>query len=123
MRQRRVRSRLVFIVGGASSGKSGVALQLAAEGAGKAARRAFVATGEGLDEEIIADLTAQLRRVVPKKTQIMAISSQAGTGLKPLLYELKKQVVRKVFLCSTFYKLTVALYVLGSLFPETFLPS
>lgn len=52
MRQRRVRSRLVFIVGGASSGKSGVALQLAAEGAGKAARRAFVATGEGLDEEM-----------------------------------------------------------------------
>ena len=52
MRSRRVRSRLLFIVGGASSGKSGVALQLAAEGMGKTARRAFVATGEGLDEEM-----------------------------------------------------------------------
>ena len=52
MRSRRVRSHLLFIVGGASSGKSDVALRLAAEGVGKAAPRAFVATGEGLDEEM-----------------------------------------------------------------------
>lgn len=52
MRSRRGRSRLLFIVGGASSGKSGVALRLAAEGTGKTAPRAFVATGEGLDEEM-----------------------------------------------------------------------
>ena len=52
MRSRRGRSRLLFIVGGASSGKSGVALRLAAEGIGKTAPRAFVATGEGLDEEM-----------------------------------------------------------------------
>jgi adenosylcobinamide kinase/adenosylcobinamide-phosphate guanylyltransferase len=45
-------SQLVFIVGGASSGKSEVALRLAAEGIAKTAPRAFVATGEGLDEEM-----------------------------------------------------------------------
>lgn len=48
----RRRSQLVFIVGGASSGKSEVALRLAAEGIAKTAPRAFVATGEGLDEEM-----------------------------------------------------------------------
>ena len=46
------RSHLVFVVGGASSGKSEVALQLAAKGIGRATSRAFVATGEGLDEEM-----------------------------------------------------------------------
>jgi len=48
----RKRSQLVFIVGGASSGKSEVALQLAAKGIGKTAPRAFVATAESLDEEM-----------------------------------------------------------------------
>ena len=52
MANRRRRSHLVFIVGGASSGKSEVALQYAARGIGKMAPRAFVATGEGLDEEM-----------------------------------------------------------------------
>jgi adenosylcobinamide kinase/adenosylcobinamide-phosphate guanylyltransferase len=48
----RRKSELIFIVGGASSGKSGVALQLAAKRMGRHAPRAFVATGEGLDEEM-----------------------------------------------------------------------
>lgn len=48
----RKRSQLVFIVGGASSGKSEVALQLAAKGIGQTAPRAFVATAESLDEEM-----------------------------------------------------------------------
>jgi adenosylcobinamide kinase/adenosylcobinamide-phosphate guanylyltransferase len=52
MRARRKRSHLVFIVGGASSGKSDVALRLAEKGIRPAARRAFVATAEGLDEEM-----------------------------------------------------------------------
>ena len=52
MRSIRHRSHLMFLVGGASSGKSEVALQLAAEGVVKTAPRAFVATGEGLDEEM-----------------------------------------------------------------------
>lgn len=52
MASRRRRSHIMFIVGGASSGKSEVALQVAAKGIGKSAPRAFVATGEGLDEEM-----------------------------------------------------------------------
>ncbi|MBA5866122.1 MAG: bifunctional adenosylcobinamide kinase/adenosylcobinamide-phosphate guanylyltransferase [Nitrospira sp. CR1.3] len=49
-------SRLVFVLGGASSGKSDVALRLAAKGIGKTAPRAFVATGEGRDEEMAAKI-------------------------------------------------------------------
>ena len=52
MASRRRRSHLVFIVGGASSGKSEAALRLAAKGIDKTAPRVFVATGEGLDEEM-----------------------------------------------------------------------
>lgn len=52
MATRRRRSHLIFIVGGASSGKSDVALQVAAKGIDRNAPRAFVATGEGLDEEM-----------------------------------------------------------------------
>ena len=52
MASRRRRAHVVFIVGGASSGKSEAALRLAAKGIDKAAPRAFVATGEGLDEEM-----------------------------------------------------------------------
>ncbi|HKY73096.1 MAG TPA: bifunctional adenosylcobinamide kinase/adenosylcobinamide-phosphate guanylyltransferase [Nitrospira sp.] len=52
MASRRTKSELIFIVGGASSGKSDVALQVAAQGMGQQAPRAFVATGEGLDEEM-----------------------------------------------------------------------
>lgn len=48
---------------------------------------------EGLDEEIIDDLKAQLQRVAAKDSQLFAISSQAGTGLKDLLYAVKNKVV------------------------------
>jgi GTP-binding protein len=44
---------------------------------------------EGLDEEIVDDLANQLKKVASKKTQIFAISSQSGYGLKPLLYAIK----------------------------------
>jgi GTP-binding protein len=47
---------------------------------------------EGLDEEIIADLTKQLRKVVPKRTPICAISSHSGVGLQPLLFAVKDAV-------------------------------
>src|SRR5207247_2505875 len=43
-----VRGRLVLLTGGASSGKSTAALHLA----GKTGRRAFVATGQPLDDEM-----------------------------------------------------------------------
>ena len=52
MTARRRRSHLVLVLGGASSGKSDVALQLAENGIGPTARRAFVATAAGLDEEM-----------------------------------------------------------------------
>ncbi len=47
---------------------------------------------EGLDDEIIADLTNQLQSVTSKKTQIFAISSQSDQGLKPLLFVIKHKV-------------------------------
>lgn len=47
---------------------------------------------EGLDEDILDDLIDQLRAIIPKTTPIFAISSQAGTGLKPLLFAIKDHV-------------------------------
>jgi adenosylcobinamide kinase / adenosylcobinamide-phosphate guanylyltransferase len=46
--QRRPKGRLVFVLGGAASGKSEAALRLA----GRKGPKAFVATGQGLDEEM-----------------------------------------------------------------------
>lgn len=47
---RQARSRIILVLGGASSGKSEVALELA----GSREPRAFVATGQGLDDEMAA---------------------------------------------------------------------
>jgi GTP-binding protein len=47
---------------------------------------------EGLDEEIIADLMAQLEKAAGKKAKIFAISSQSGFGLQPMLYAIKDGV-------------------------------
>jgi GTP-binding protein len=47
---------------------------------------------EGLDSEIINDLTGQLRKAAPRVTPIFAISSQSGQGLKPLLFTVKDKV-------------------------------
>jgi len=44
---------------------------------------------EGLDKEIIADLISRLQKVVPKDTQIFAISAQAHKGVRELLYAVK----------------------------------
>jgi adenosylcobinamide kinase/adenosylcobinamide-phosphate guanylyltransferase len=49
---RNKRSHLLLILGGSSSGKSDVALQVASKGTGNNAPRVFVATAEGLDEEM-----------------------------------------------------------------------
>lgn len=46
------RSQLVLVIGGASSGKSATALDLASRGLAPGTARAFVATGEPLDEEM-----------------------------------------------------------------------
>ena len=47
---------------------------------------------EGLDEEIVDDLMARLRKVVARDTPLYAISAQAGIGLKPLLYAVLEAV-------------------------------
>jgi adenosylcobinamide kinase/adenosylcobinamide-phosphate guanylyltransferase len=43
---------VILVIGGASSGKSAVALKLAGRGVAKRAARAFVATGQPLDDEM-----------------------------------------------------------------------
>ena len=47
---------------------------------------------EGLDEEIVDDLMAKLRAVVPHDTQLLAISTHAGSGIDNLLYAVKAAV-------------------------------
>ena len=50
---RRLRQgRLILVIGGASSGKSAVALELAVKGVTRGMARAFVATGQALDDEM-----------------------------------------------------------------------
>lgn len=45
---------------------------------------------EGLDDEIVADLIAQLKKSVSRGTKVMAVSSLKKSGVKELLYELLK---------------------------------
>lgn len=47
---------------------------------------------DGLDQEIIDDRLKALNKVVPKGTSLFAISAQAGTGLKELLYAVNTAV-------------------------------
>jgi GTP-binding protein len=47
---------------------------------------------EGLDEEIIAGHKKELAKVLPKGTQLFAISAQSGQGVKELLYAVKDMV-------------------------------
>lgn len=47
---------------------------------------------EGLDEEIVHDLLAQLKRVASKKAQLFAVSAQAGQGLRELLFAVQAAV-------------------------------
>lgn len=68
--------------------------ELAAYDAKLAKRPEIIALNktEGLDEEMIEDMTAQLTNVAGKKTKVFAISGQSGKGLKELLYEVKTTV-------------------------------
>lgn len=47
---------------------------------------------EGLDQEMIHDLIKALRLTVPNDTPILAISAQAGTGVKELLFAINTVV-------------------------------
>ncbi len=49
---------------------------------------------EGLDDEIIQDRLAELKKVVKKGTPLMAISAQSKAGLSELLYKVKDQVMQ-----------------------------
>jgi GTP-binding protein len=44
---------------------------------------------EGLDQDIIDDIVAQLKKVAPKNTPLYAISAQAHKGTRELLYAVK----------------------------------
>jgi GTP-binding protein len=50
---------------------------------------------EGLDQEIVDDLMAQLKHVAEPDTPIFAISAKAGIGIKPLLFAVK-DIVQEV---------------------------
>lgn len=50
---------------------------------------------DGQTDEAIAKKQAALRKVVPKNTQLFAISAQSHTGVKELLYEVQKVVVKQ----------------------------
>lgn len=50
---------------------------------------------EGLDEDIVADLIQTLKKTVPKKSEIMAISAQSGAGLANLKYKLAETVAKE----------------------------
>lgn len=50
---------------------------------------------DGLDKDIVTDLIQQLQAVIPKKTSIFAISAASGDGIRELLYEIRKVVVRE----------------------------
>jgi len=47
---------------------------------------------DGLDEDIVADLKQQLQKVLPDNATIFAISAQAGSGVKELLYAVKARL-------------------------------
>lgn len=47
---------------------------------------------EGLDDEMIGAMLAELQQVAGKKAKVFAISGQSGKGLKELLYEVKAAV-------------------------------
>jgi GTP-binding protein len=47
---------------------------------------------EGLDPEQVADIQAQLKKVLPRGTQQFAISAASGDGVKAMLFAVKKLV-------------------------------
>jgi GTPase len=47
---------------------------------------------DGLDQEIVDDLLTRLRKIVPKRTQLFAISARSGQGVRELLFAVKDAV-------------------------------
>lgn len=49
---------------------------------------------DGLDDEIVEAKLEELKAVAPAKTPLLAISAQSGQGVQPMLYELKKLLLK-----------------------------
>ncbi|MCA9325266.1 GTPase ObgE, partial [Candidatus Saccharibacteria bacterium] len=47
---------------------------------------------EGLDDKAVKSLVAKLHKAAPASTPVVAVSAQAGTNLKELLYDVEKAV-------------------------------
>jgi len=45
---------------------------------------------DGLDDDIVQDLLAQLRVVIPEDAELFAISAQSGAGVRDLLFAVKR---------------------------------
>ena len=48
---------------------------------------------EGLDDEMVQDKLAELKKALPKNTPLFAISAKSKQGLKELLYSVKQEVL------------------------------
>lgn len=86
---RKAESRIIFVLGGASSGKSETALQLA----GSRGPRAFVATGQGLDDEMAARIVRhQATRstdweTVEEPLEVVAWFAKQGPRYRTILFD------------------------------------
>lgn len=86
---RRAKGRIILVLGGASSGKSEAALKLA----GLRAPRAFLATGQGLDDEMVARIARhQATRspdweTVEEPLEVEAWLSTHGTQYRTILVD------------------------------------
>lgn len=82
-------SRLIFVLGGAASGKSDAALTLA----GERTPKAFVATGQGLDEEMAARIArhqatrASDWETVEVPTEVEAWLAKQGSSYRTILFD------------------------------------
>lgn len=50
---------------------------------------------DGLDEDMVADLTEQLKKVTPENTPIYAISAASGQGIREMLYAVRAVVTEQ----------------------------
>lgn len=50
---------------------------------------------DGLDADIIADIQKQLKKILPKGTQLLAVSAHSKAGISELLFAIKDMVTRE----------------------------
>jgi GTP-binding protein len=49
---------------------------------------------DGLDEDMVRDALAQIKKVAGKQAKLFAISAQAGMGIKELLFAVKDEIIK-----------------------------